>query len=51
MPAETFARLLVQALDDSRADQGATAETKLSADELDEWLTLFGSGDPDPRPK
>jgi predicted RNA-binding protein with PIN domain len=45
MPSETFARLMVQALDDSRVDQGAAAEAKLSAEELDEWLTLFGKGD------
>jgi len=47
MPSETFARLMMQALDDSRADQGETADATLAPEELDEWLELFGSGDQD----
>ena len=47
MPSETFARLMMQALDDSRVDQGETADATLAPEELDEWLQLFGSGDQD----
>jgi uncharacterized protein len=43
MTSETFARLLIQALDDSRVDQGEAAETTLNPEELDDWLQLFGS--------
>jgi predicted RNA-binding protein with PIN domain len=48
MPSETFARILVQALDDTRADQGETADAALNPEEVDEWLRLFGSRDKDP---
>jgi hypothetical protein len=47
MPSEAFARLLIQALDDTRADQGETAEAALDPGELDEWLQLFGSDERD----
>jgi uncharacterized protein len=47
MPSETFARILVQALDDTRADQGETADAGLNPEEVDEWLRLFGSRDKD----
>jgi hypothetical protein len=45
MPSEAFARLLVQSLDDARADQGETADAALNPEELDEWLRLFGAND------
>jgi uncharacterized protein len=47
MPSETFARLLIQALDDSWADQGDAAETTLNPEEVDDWLQLFGSDERD----
>jgi len=49
MPSESFARIMVQALDDSRVDQGETAEATLAPEELDEWLQLFGSDEKDTR--
>lgn len=45
MPSEAFARLLVQSLDDARADEGEAAGAALNPDELDEWLRLFGAND------
>lgn len=47
MPSEAFARLLIQSLDDTRADQGETADATLNPAEVDEWLQLFGSNDRD----
>ena len=47
MPSETFARLLIQALDDSWVDQGEAAETVLKPEEVDDWLQLFGSDERD----
>ena len=47
MPSEAFARLLVQSLDDTRADQGETSDAAPDPEEVDEWLQLFGSGERD----
>ena len=47
MPSESFARMLVNALDEQKTDQGANEEAGLSQDELDEWLMLFGDQDRD----
>jgi len=47
MPSETFARMLIQALDVSRADQGEAADTALNPEEVDDWLQLFGSDERD----
>lgn len=47
MPSEDFARLLVNALDEQKVDQGEFTESGLSKDELDEWLMLFGDQDTD----
>lgn len=40
--SEEFAGMLLAALDDSRQDLGAQAETKMESQELDDWLKLFG---------
>jgi hypothetical protein len=45
MPSEDFARLLVNALDEQKVDQGESTESGLSKDELEEWLMLFGDQD------
>jgi uncharacterized protein len=45
MPSEDFARLLVNALDKQKVDQGESTESGLSKDELEEWLMLFGDQD------
>jgi predicted RNA-binding protein with PIN domain len=42
MPSEEFAGLLREALDESRRDPGARAETGMSAEELQDWLDQFG---------
>lgn len=47
VPSETFARLLTQALDDSRVDQGEDVGTVLNPEEVDDWLQLFGSDERD----
>jgi predicted RNA-binding protein with PIN domain len=41
--AEAFADMLVQALDDSQADLGEDENAGLDAEELDDWLHLFGA--------
>jgi len=45
IPAETFAQMLAQTLDRSKADQGACEDHTISSDDLDEWLQLFGAED------
>jgi predicted RNA-binding protein with PIN domain len=45
MPSEDFARLLANALDEQKVDQGESTESGLSKDELEEWLMLFGDED------
>lgn len=47
VPSETFARLVTQALDDSRVDQGEDVGTVLNPEEVDDWLQLFGSDERD----
>jgi uncharacterized protein len=47
MPSEDFARLLANALDEQKIDQGESTESGLSKDELEEWLMLFGDEDTD----
>lgn len=47
MPSEAFARLLIQSLDDTRADQGETVDATINPAEVDEWLQLFGSNEGD----
>lgn len=47
MASDAFARLLVQSLDDSRADQGETPDAAVKPEEVDEWLQLFGSNEKD----
>jgi predicted RNA-binding protein with PIN domain len=42
LSSEAFAARIMQTLGDSAADPGNRAETKLSADEIDDWLGLFG---------
>jgi hypothetical protein len=44
VPSETFAKQLLQTLDETRVDQGSRAEVSLNQDEVDEWLELFGRG-------
>ncbi len=46
--SETFARLLVQSLDDLGKDAGTNKEVKLSDAELDDWLDLFNSDNSNP---
>jgi predicted RNA-binding protein with PIN domain len=47
MPSETFARLVVNALDEQAVDQGENSEAGVNKEELDEWLRLFGNQDTD----
>jgi predicted RNA-binding protein with PIN domain len=47
LPSEAFARLLVNALDEQKVDQGENSQPSLNTDELDDWLTLFGDQDSD----
>lgn len=42
LSSEAFASQLRQALEASTADPGNNAETPMDADELDDWLRLFG---------
>ena len=42
LSAEAFAAQMQQALDDSGQDAGSSQEAELSADEVDEWMDLFG---------
>ena len=43
--SETFVGLLNQTLSSSNQEIGKSAEVNLSADEVDDWLNLFSSGD------
>ncbi|MBN1147286.1 MAG: NYN domain-containing protein [Anaerolineales bacterium] len=43
--AEVFAEMLMDTLDESRADLGEQEDAKLAPEELDDWLQLFGQGE------
>jgi predicted RNA-binding protein with PIN domain len=47
MPSEAFARMMAQALDDNRVDQGKASDAALNPEEVDDWLQLFGSSESD----
>jgi uncharacterized protein len=40
--SEMFARQMLQALDETRVDQGNKEDVTLGKEEVDEWLELFG---------
>lgn len=43
IPAEEFARLIREALQDSSGESAQREETSLQPEEIDDWLELFGS--------
>lgn len=47
LSSEEFATFMMESLDDQQVDDGATAEAAVSADEVDEWLQLFGADEKD----